>query len=114
MRTSAGRLAQPAKPVDSAKSGSSAVSRPWLQRACKGECSCCRGDANETLQRSVRPPDTQVSAASGDEAPAIVHDVLRSPGQPLDFATRTSFERRFGHDFSKVRIHADSQAARSA
>lgn len=46
--------------------------------------------------------------------PPIVHDVLRSPGQPLSQPTRAFFEPRFGHDFSKVRIHADTAAADSA
>ena len=46
--------------------------------------------------------------------PLIVHDVLRSPGQPLDPATRAFMEPRFGHDFSKVRVHADARAAQSA
>ena len=39
---------------------------------------------------------------------------LRSPGQPLDAATRAFFEPRFGHDFSQVRVHADDRAVRSA
>jgi hypothetical protein len=43
-----------------------------------------------------------------------VHEVLRSPGQPLDPATRAFMEPRFGHDFSKVRVHADEHAAQSA
>jgi hypothetical protein len=47
-------------------------------------------------------------------APSIVHEVLRSPGQPLDAETRAHFEPRFGHDFGKVRVHADAQAAVSA
>jgi hypothetical protein len=47
-------------------------------------------------------------------APALVHDVLRSPGQPLDFQTRTFMEGRFGHDFSKVRVYADEKAGASA
>ena len=38
--------------------------------------------------------------------PPIVHEVLCSPGQPLDAATRTHMEPRFGHDFSHVRVHA--------
>ncbi|MDF0677315.1 MAG: hypothetical protein P0120_23710 [Nitrospira sp.] len=37
-------------------------------------------------------------------APPIVHEVLNSPGQPLDSATRSFFEPRFGHDFSQVRV----------
>lgn len=48
------------------------------------------------------------------EAPPIVHDVLNSSGQPLDTATRAFFESRFDHDFSRVRIHTDEQAAQSA
>ena len=46
--------------------------------------------------------------------PPIVHDVLSSPGQPLDAAARTFFEPRFGYDFSKVRVHSDGRAAESA
>ena len=47
-------------------------------------------------------------------APPIVHDVLRSPGRPLDETTRASMEPRFGHDFSHVRVHSGSKAAESA
>jgi hypothetical protein len=46
--------------------------------------------------------------------PPIVGDVLRSPSQPLDPAVRSRFEPRFGHDFSRVRVHADRRAAESA
>jgi hypothetical protein len=78
---------------------------------------------------SERPfaPPAQVQAKSlhtgdigGLAAPPIVHDVLRSTGQPLDAATRAFMEPRFGHDFSKVRdfsrirIHAGTDAAESA
>ena len=44
----------------------------------------------------------------------IVHDVLRSPGRPLDAATRAAMEPRFGHDFGKVRVHTDTRANESA
>jgi hypothetical protein len=47
-------------------------------------------------------------------APPIVHDVLRSPGKPLDDVTRAMFEPRFGWDFSHVRVHTDARAAESA
>jgi uncharacterized protein DUF4157 len=39
---------------------------------------------------------------------------LRSPGQPLDQATRAILEPSFGRDFGHVRVHADAQAAESA
>jgi Domain of unknown function (DUF4157)/OmpA family len=48
------------------------------------------------------------------EAPPIVREALRSPGQPLDAATRARMEPRFGHDFSGVRVHIDSVGSASA
>jgi Domain of unknown function (DUF4157) len=45
---------------------------------------------------------------------ALVEDVLRTPGEPLDGATQASMTRRLGHDFSRVRVHADEHAAASA
>lgn len=46
--------------------------------------------------------------------PPTVRDVLRSAGRPIDPHTRAVVESRFGRDFSRVRIHADADAARSA
>ncbi len=53
-------------------------------------------------------------ARAAGEAPGIVREMLRSSGHPLDAATRNFMEPRFGHDFSRVRIHADTLASRSA
>lgn len=63
-----------------------------------------------------RPPKTSAgpSAQESSAAPPDVHQVLRSPGQPLDEGVRTFMEPRFGHDFGRVRIHTDGGAARSA
>jgi outer membrane protein OmpA-like peptidoglycan-associated protein len=88
----------------------------FLQRQCAcgqhsgngGECESCRKKREETLQRAA------VNAAPVNEVPSIVHEVLRSPGQPLDVETRAFMEPRFGHDFSQVRVHTDAQAAESA
>ena len=46
--------------------------------------------------------------------PPIVHEVLRSPGRPLDAATRAFMEPRFGHDFSDVRVHTGADAGEAA
>ncbi len=84
-----------------------------LQRKCAcggsagldGECEECR---KKKLQRR---------SANGVEptvVPPIVYEVLRSPGQPLDAATRAFMEPRFGHNFNNVRIHTDAKAAESA
>jgi hypothetical protein len=48
------------------------------------------------------------------EAPAIAHDVLHSPGEPLAEVVRAYFEPRFGYDFSRVRVHSGGEAADAA
>lgn len=53
------------------------------------------------------------SAKVAREPPSGVHEALLPSGQPLDAATRSFFEPRFGHDFSRVRVHADELAAES-
>ncbi len=45
---------------------------------------------------------------------ANVNDVLNTPGVPLSSDWRSLAGARFGHDFSRVRVHADDQAAASA
>src|ERR1700730_2721058 len=87
-----------------------------LQRKCAcgnktiagGECDAC-GKERSSLQR--RAVDNR---SERSEVPPIAHDVLRSPGQPLDASTRAFMEPRFGHDFSAIRVHTDTRAALSA
>jgi hypothetical protein len=55
-----------------------------------------------------------VGARSSGDTPAIVHDVLRSPGHTLDSVSQAFMGSRFGHDFSAVHVHTDAQAAASA
>lgn len=84
-----------------------------LQRKCAcgnhtvagGECAECR---KKRLQRKA------TNHSEPETVPSIVHEVLRSPGQPLDPATRTFMEPRFGRDFSRVRVHTDGKANESA
>ncbi len=71
-----------------------------------------RMPAHEHAGPAPSPPNDVRTAAS--TAPAIVQEVLRSAGQPLDAATRAFMEPRFGHDFSGVRVHTDAKAAESA
>lgn len=91
-----------------------------LQRKCGcegpgaafGECAECKAERGAPLQRATVGDRQQ--GRKPDEVPPIVHEVLRSPGQPLDTATRAFMEPRFGQDFSGVRVHADTKAAESA
>jgi Domain of unknown function (DUF4157)/Protein-glutamine gamma-glutamyltransferase len=64
---------------------------------------------------SMRPvtPAHGVDALSGDET-ELVGDVVRSSGHPLDRASRSFFEPRFRHDFSRVRVHSDAHSSASA
>lgn len=95
---------------------SPAVHGGILQRKCAcgnhtvlgGECTACRQKRLAALQRAAAKPNTS------NMVPQVVHDVLRSPGQPLDAATQAYMESRFGHDFSQVRVHTDTMAAESA
>jgi hypothetical protein len=45
---------------------------------------------------------------------ASVSQVLASSGKPLEPALRQDMEQRFGHDFSRVRVHFDAAAEQSA
>ncbi|MEU9048213.1 DUF4157 domain-containing protein [Kitasatospora sp. NPDC048343] len=45
---------------------------------------------------------------------SAVHDVLSTPGRPLDAAVRSEMEGRMGADFSDVRLHDGSAARASA
>lgn len=76
-----------------------------------GECEGCR-KKRLSLQCASSSRSSFIPHAS--EVPLIVHDVLRSPGQPLDPATSAFMEPRFGHDFTGVRVHTNAQAAESA
>ena len=80
-----------------------------LQRACAcgkqnaaghGECTDCRRKRENQSQPSALGASPQTA--------------LDSPGSPLDAGTRAYMEPRFGHDFSKVRVHTDARAADSA
>ena len=96
------RVATKAQPAPAIRQARTSV---VLRRKCAcgahtiagGECGSCRTKHAGRLQRSA------FGRADAIEAPSIVHDVLRSPGCPLDAATRSFMEPRFDHDFSRVR-----------
>ena len=81
-----------------------ATAPPQVSRKCAG----CEEEEDKKLH--AKPSGAPLPG----EAPPIVHDVLRSPGQPLDGQTRALLEPRFGADFADVRLHTDAPAAESA
>ena len=94
-----------------------------LQRSCgcggsgtaAGECEeCRRKGVGVPLVGALPVQRHSAGRADPTTVPPTVYEVLRSPGQPLDPATRAFMEPRFGHDFSRVRVHNDARAAESA
>ncbi|HYE27804.1 MAG TPA: DUF4157 domain-containing protein [Allosphingosinicella sp.] len=85
-------------------------------------------EADRVAERITAVPDPAAAAAApvpvrrfapaapsaAPEAPASVTRALASPGRPLEPRTRHDMERRFGRDFSHVRIHDGATADRSA
>jgi hypothetical protein len=88
-----------------------------LQRKCACGTHTIAGGDCESCQKENAAAGLRRAAGSADSisgVPSIVHEVLRSPGQPLDASTREFMESHFNHDFSHVRMHADRRAADSA
>ncbi len=87
-----------------------------LQRACPcgGGCPKYQSEQPGREHEGLQTKRVQASDTGQVAAPPIVHEVLRSPGQPLDPATRAFMEPRFGYDFSRVRVHLGGAAATSA
>jgi hypothetical protein len=54
------------------------------------------------------------TAEPAGTAPASVERVLAGSGRPLEPALRQDMEGRFGHDFSRVRVHSGAAAQQSA
>jgi len=86
------------------------IGTPPLQPkcVCGGSGKCEAFDERKTVQRKPADP------AEAAHTQSVVHEVLNSPGRPLDQETRAFFEPRFGYDFGNIRIHADAHAAESA
>ncbi len=79
-----------------------------LQRQCAcGQHTVSGGDCAECRQKRLNFQRRSTTQAKPANVPAIVHDVLRSPGRPLDPATRAFMEPRFGRDFSQVRAYIE-------
>lgn len=66
-----------------------------------------------TAQSSHAQPQAknyQIASTTENMIPSNLDKVVYSAGQPLDSATRAFMGQRFGHDFRRVRIHADTHA----
>jgi len=86
-----------------------------LRRSSAGSScnTCMQDDDHDDEQRKLQRKETG-SLPFATRVPPIVHEVLRSPGQPLAQDVRAVFVPHFGLDFSAVRVHTDAKAAESA
>src|SRR5262249_30351508 len=91
----------------------SARARPTLlQRKCAcgaragvtGTCDACR-------ERQAKLRDLAVPQGEHSQRRSAQTSATESPGLRLDTGTRAAMESRFGHDFSKVRVHVGGPAA---
>ena len=82
-------------------------------------------EADRVAGEVMRRPDASKNAAAdscpvqadpGADRPLteLGEDLASSQNQRLDPTTRTFMESRFGHDFGRVRLHADESAAAAA
>lgn len=75
-------------------------------------------EADAIADSIARSSDSSSTPSSdplqGTSAPQSVTDVLSFGGQPLQSGTREAMESHFDRDFSRVRVHADRAAHRSA
>jgi hypothetical protein len=84
--------------------------------AIQRRCAACESETKRTNE-DESPIQAKASPSSKGPATADVHAAARAVehgGAPLPGEVRSYFEPRFGHDFSRVRIHADGQAAAAA
>ena len=94
-----------------------------------GACSPVSATAGACCQRETDPSMEEETFSLSDllsmkEKPGVAHAAtpaaataihrIERGGQPIDHATRTSMEGRFGQDFGRVRIHRDAPAAAAA
>jgi Domain of unknown function (DUF4157) len=67
------------------------------------------GDGPPRIQRFAGPTHVE-----DDVAPPRVERVLAGGGRPLEPSLERDMGQRFGHDFSRVRVHTGAEAAQSA
>lgn len=86
------------------------IQRETDSEAEEGSDSEKKKEKEETVQSKRK----ESSAPAAHQRLADEIDSMEGQGRPLPSPTRACFEQRFGHDFSKVRIHADSRADNAA
>jgi hypothetical protein len=108
MRTFAHTRKQPQKP------GPSGSHRPKVEASPHFGRDFGRLEIRPLAAKIIQAKPARKRPDEETPVPFIVSEVLTSPGRPLDPSTRAYMEPRFGHDFSRVRVHTDTRASESA
>ncbi len=101
---------EPDRVVDQMLTSSSNL-RIQRKCACEGGCDCASEKDPHAQVQTKRSP---ASVSGRTAATRAASEGLHSTGQPLESTTRSFMEARFGHDFSRVRVHTDGKAAEAA
>lgn len=73
-------------------------------------CADCAEEKEDAVQRTVGAPEAEIA----DSAAEDIQRLRNSSGEKLPESERAFFERRFGRDFSQVRLHTGDAAERAA
>jgi len=98
-------ISQPADPLE--QEADRAASQV-MQKAIPENDLIPPGVSRHVPRHEIEPAESTI------EAESLVRSEIASGGAPLSAMTRREMESMFGHDFSQVRIHADSASAESA
>ena len=115
------RQEEPPEEEEPAQAKAMSDQTPGIQ--CQGGNNCLQCEKRTAQRQPVENEEDEEplqAKSKPGKTPAVTPSLesrinnLKGGGQPLDPATRAFFEPRFGHDFSHVRVHADSAAADTA
>jgi hypothetical protein len=96
---------------------------PAIQKksSCGGGCAGCKGEeeaerVSMSIMRMSRPSAASCKPSADDNGEGLINEIMsnKGPGRGLDDNTRALIEPRLGRDFSSVRLHTDSYAARKS
>lgn len=88
------------------------VKEQGIDRKCSA-CDAIKGEDEEEELNINRKSSTSGGLEANSEVITEINKVRSAGGSPLETGTKNFMESRFGHEFSNVRIYADSQAENS-
>lgn len=94
-----------------------AVNDPYEQEADRIAAKISEAPQNDDIRTNAPLHIQRISTSKNGAtslAPASTDKVLASQGKPLEQNLKQNMERHFNHDFSNVKIHSGTEAAKSA